>query len=1050
MAAIGQLFVELGVNVAAFVDGMDKATYKAKQTSKEIAAAFKDVGKDIAGSFSEISSALGGQFGEVGAAIGKLTEAMGGISKAGGGAAAGILGLGAVAVATAAGLTEMAVKGAELIHTLDMTSQKTGISIRDLQTLQAAGSTVGLSVEGMTMGFRRFDQAIAGVGRGSGAAQVVLRNLGITAKDNNEALNQAADAFSKMEDGPRKAADAIALFGRAGLNLIPLLNKGRQGLLEFKQMVDQYGPSIGNDAKKANEDFLVSQAKLNLAWQSATVELANDFLPTINKVITAMAGLTKGTVDYFKSLQTESWGDIATFWKNVFTGQAAGKGLGKNIAQPNSGNDAAMKERSKKAHDQEIAALQKELELAKAGGDAQYKLQQTKEKIADLSAMDSAEDVKSAIALQKQLPALEAAAKIEKARTEELAKRADYVKPEQDAVDDMVNKLATQKKAQDDVLEALKDSTGAQLIAKATAQATQEIESKRLELVKQLQAETRKLQGLKETPGQIASSPEIQQLQAELNKLKQIAPEFVATKQQMAVGGTVSAGVASNTKAADNAEEQAAAMHKLAQAYTEGGAAIQNAQIDQKLLSQTKAIDDEEKKLKALGDVQGTSSKAYKEQAAAIDIMRAARERARVAAQAEAQDKIVEKLGQEKVSAQAATAAWILNTAAITQNKAAQIAAAGAAAGAKFKVENPTATDSQAQEVAARAVQAEQQKYDAEVQTLAAQNLLNLAYDDEIKKLTAAREIIQEKGQSTLAIDAAIYDKQQENIKQWDEAADKVGNFDERMKSMLNQIQIEGQDIWKSFEQAGLQALGQINDAIVKMTLTGKANFKEIGKNLAGSLESAALKKGEAAGAQFLGDKIPALKGLLPGDKGKPKGNKTDPIYTVSVAAGAIPGAGPASGGSTSVIGSLFGGGVGAALGPLGSKTNPMYTMDAGGGLDSGGDSSDSSDSGMGGMAGGLIGTILKMATMFSGGMAEGGDVTPGNAYIVGEKHPEFFVPGKSGQIVPTLKTGGTTVQQHTTHVHFHGVQDMDTFKKNQSQIMNGVGNAVGRAMGRK
>jgi SLT domain-containing protein len=37
------------------------------------------------------------------------------------------------------------------------------------------------------------------------------------------------------------------------------------------------------------------------------------------------------------------------------------------------------------------------------------------------------------------------------------------------------------------------------------------------------------------------------------------------------------------------------------------------------------------------------------------------------------------------------------------------------------------------------------------------------------------------------------------------------------------------------------------------------------------------------------------------------------------------------------------------------------------------------------------------------GGMASGGDVTSGRAYIVGEKRPEVFVPREHGRIVPSI-----------------------------------------------
>lgn len=48
-----------------------------------------------------------------------------------------------------------------------------------------------------------------------------------------------------------------------------------------------------------------------------------------------------------------------------------------------------------------------------------------------------------------------------------------------------------------------------------------------------------------------------------------------------------------------------------------------------------------------------------------------------------------------------------------------------------------------------------------------------------------------------------------------------------------------------------------------------------------------------------------------------------------------------------------------------------------------------------------------------SGARAEGGPVTGGQTYLVGEKGPELFVPGASGSIVPNGAMGGVSVVNH-------------------------------------
>lgn len=57
-------------------------------------------------------------------------------------------------------------------------------------------------------------------------------------------------------------------------------------------------------------------------------------------------------------------------------------------------------------------------------------------------------------------------------------------------------------------------------------------------------------------------------------------------------------------------------------------------------------------------------------------------------------------------------------------------------------------------------------------------------------------------------------------------------------------------------------------------------------------------------------------------------------------------------------------------------------------------------------------------------GRAGGGPVSYGSSYIVGERGPELFVPGRSGSIVPNGALGGRVVNISTVNVY--GVQDAD------------------------
>jgi hypothetical protein len=303
----------------------------------------------------------------------------------------------------------MAKEGAEVTERLAHVSEKTGIGIRDLQTLEAAGKTVGVSLEDMVMAFRKFDQAITGNGRHAGAAASVLKELGITARDNKEALLQAADAFKAMEDGPRKAADSVALFGKSGLNMIPFLNKGRQGILEFEEAVDTFGPKITKQGIANTEAWKVSVEKLSLSWQNLAVTISDNVLPALTKSTEAMAGLVRGA-SVLTGASLTGIGALLS-GKNL-TGALAGYLAERTAETGTDADEQALKRKNEaitlfKEHYKELFALEK------AGGHAQLALTQAQEKI---TAAIQQEDFKAAARLEETLPSLKKAADLEAQR----------------------------------------------------------------------------------------------------------------------------------------------------------------------------------------------------------------------------------------------------------------------------------------------------------------------------------------------------------------------------------------------------------------------------------------------------------------------------------------------------------------------------------------------------------------------------------------------------------------------------------------------------------
>lgn len=72
---------------------------------------------------------------------------------------------------------------------------------------------------------------------------------------------------------------------------------------------------------------------------------------------------------------------------------------------------------------------------------------------------------------------------------------------------------------------------------------------------------------------------------------------------------------------------------------------------------------------------------------------------------------------------------------------------------------------------------------------------------------------------------------------------------------------------------------------------------------------------------------------------------------------------------------------------------------------------------GGGGKGGGIGALLSSLFASFAGapGKAVGGPVTPGRAYLVGERGPELFVPTASGRVEPSAAGGGRDIRMSIT-----------------------------------
>lgn len=228
-------------------------------------------------------------------------------------------------VAVAAAATAFAAMTKRTINTMDAMakmSAQAGVSVESLSRLGFAADLSGLNTEKLSTNLIRLTKGMSDASQGIGEAKKGFDALGIdggSIKSADEALLQIADRFQQMPDGAEKTAIAYQLFGRAGAQMIPMLNQGRAGLQAMGDEAERFGIVLTTDGAKAAEAFNDNLTRLGSVFTGVFHQVANFVLPTLNKYLEATFEARKATDGWFRSLAVMSMGGIPSTFTEFTT-----------------------------------------------------------------------------------------------------------------------------------------------------------------------------------------------------------------------------------------------------------------------------------------------------------------------------------------------------------------------------------------------------------------------------------------------------------------------------------------------------------------------------------------------------------------------------------------------------------------------------------------------------------------------------------------------------------------------------------------------------------
>lgn len=239
---------------------------------------------DAAGAISEMKKVAASAEKDLGKAGDEGSKLSRNMTKAGAamiGAGAGLLAVGVAAADTATSLGREVMK----------LQRYTGLTAEEASKLAFAAKMSGVPVDSLATGLGKLSKAME-------ANSPAFDKLGVSARDSNgklrtmgDVLPDLAEKFKSMPNGPEKTATALQLFGRAGMDLMPFLNKGREGIKQLSDEAEKMGLVLSQDNIGAIKDHIASQRELNAAFDGVKTQIGLSMIPVLDTMTDAFKNI---------------------------------------------------------------------------------------------------------------------------------------------------------------------------------------------------------------------------------------------------------------------------------------------------------------------------------------------------------------------------------------------------------------------------------------------------------------------------------------------------------------------------------------------------------------------------------------------------------------------------------------------------------------------------------------------------------------------------------------------------------------------------------------
>lgn len=194
----------------------------------------------------------------------------------------------------------LSVKGyVETGEALLKMAAQTGIAVEGLSKLKFAAESNNVSLESVGTALGQMQRAVSGAAAGSKELQGAFQAIGVDV----EALRRLspegqfealAEAVSRVKDPADRAAAAVGVFGRGGLELLPVIREGAAGLRRYGEDAERIGAVMSGEAAEGAAELGAGMQELKASMGALSASVGQAVGPALTKLVDWVSGAIQG------------------------------------------------------------------------------------------------------------------------------------------------------------------------------------------------------------------------------------------------------------------------------------------------------------------------------------------------------------------------------------------------------------------------------------------------------------------------------------------------------------------------------------------------------------------------------------------------------------------------------------------------------------------------------------------------------------------------------------------------------------------------------------